>query len=310
MSLEILRTGLQTTIQDLGRFGAAHLGISASGASDHLAMRIGNLMVGNPENTPVIEMTLTGDTVLFHSNAFVALVGSKFKINLDEKPFPFWMGAYISAGQVLTIGPTLKGARCYLCVRGGLQVKNIINSASTHLTSRIGGLNGSILKKGDKIAFGNLDKVIQPIKNIKNYPDTDITTVRVTKGLQWDWFDNQNRKLFFQKAYQVSTLSNRMGLRLSGESILSSKGNEIITEGMPLGAIQIPGNGQPILSFVEHQTTGGYPKLANVISADLYKVGQLKPGDQFEFQLIGFPEAEKARLEQENYILSLKAHCS
>jgi antagonist of KipI len=310
MSLEILRTGLQTTIQDLGRFGAAHLGISASGASDHLAMRIGNLMVGNPENTPVIEMTLTGDTVLFHSNAFVALVGSKFKINLDEKPFPFWMGAYISAGQVLTIGPTLKGARCYLCVRGGLQVKNIINSASTHLTSRIGGLNGSILKKGDKIAFGNLDKVIQPIKNIKNYPDTDITTVRVTKGLQWDWFDNQNRKLFFQKAYQVSTLSNRMGLRLSGESIHSYKGNEIITEGMPLGAIQIPGNGQPILSFVEHQTTGGYPKLANVISADLYKVGQLKPGDQFEFQLIGFPEAEKARLEQENYILSLKAHCS
>ena len=310
MSLEILRTGLQTTIQDLGRFGAAHLGISASGASDHLAMRIGNLMVGNPENTPVIEMTLTGDTVLFHSNAFVALVGSKFKINLDEKPFPFWMGAYISAGQVLTIGPTLKGARCYLCVRGGLQVKNIINSASTHLTSRIGGLNGSILKKGDKIAFGNLDKVIQPIKNIKNYPDTDITTVRVTKGLQWDWFDNQNRKLFFQKAYQVTALSNRMGLRLSGESILSSKGNEIITEGMPLGAIQIPGNGQPIISFVEHQTTGGYPKLANVISADLYKVGQLKPGDQFEFQLIGFPEAEKARLEQENYILSLKAHCN
>jgi allophanate hydrolase subunit 2 len=101
-----------------------------------------------------------------------------------------------------------------------------------------------------------------------------------------------------------------MGLRLSGESILSSKANEIITEGMPLGAIQIPGNGQPILSFVEHQTTGGYPKLANVISADLYKAGQLKPGDNFKFQLIGFPEAEKARLEQENYILSLKAHCS
>jgi antagonist of KipI len=310
MSLEILRAGLQTTIQDLGRFGVAHLGISASGASDNLAMRIGNLIVGNPENTTAIEMTLTGDKVLFHSNAFIALAGSKFKIDLDEKPFPFWSGTYISAGQVLTIGPTLKGARCYLCVRGGLQVKKIINSASTHLTSRMGGLNGSILKKGDRIAFGNLDKVIQPINNMENYPYTDTTTIRVTKGLQWDWFDNQNRKLFFQKAYQVSTLSNRMGLRLSGESILSSKGNEIITEGMPLGAIQIPGNGQPILSFVEHQTTGGYPKLANVISADLYKVGQLKPGDQFKFELIDFPEAEKARLEQENYILSLKAHCS
>jgi len=267
-------------------------------------------MVGNPENTTVIEMTLTGDTVLFHSDAFIALAGSKFKIDLDEKLFPFWSGTYISAGQVLTIGPTLNGARCYLCVRGGLQVKKIINSASTHLTSRMGGLNGSILKKGDRIAFGNLDKVIQPIKNMENYPYTDTTTIRVTKGLQWDWFDNQNRKLFFKKAYQVTTLSNRMGLRLSGESILSSKGNEIITEGMPLGAIQIPGNGQPILSFVEHQTTGGYPKLANVISADLYKVGQLKPGDNFKFQLIDFHEAEKARLEQENYILSLKAHCS
>jgi antagonist of KipI len=308
MSLEILRAGLQTTIQDLGRSGAAHLGISASGASDNLAMRIGNLMVGNPENTTVIEMTLTGDTVLFHSDAFIALAGSKFKIDLDKKLFPFWSGTYISAGQVLTIGPTLNGARCYLCVRGGLQVKKIINSASTHLASRMGGLNGSILKKGNRIAFGNLDKVIQPIKNMENYPYTDTTTIRVTKGLQWDWFDNQNRKLFFQKAYQVTTLSNRMGLRLSGESILSSKGNEIITEGMPLGAIQIPGNGQPILSFVEHQTTGGYPKLANVISADLYKVGQLKPGDNFKFQLIDFHGAEKARLEQENYILSLKAH--
>ena len=309
MSLEILRTGLQTTIQDLGRFGAAHLGISASGASDNLAMRIGNLMVGNPENTPVIEMALTGDTFLFHSNAFVALAGSKFKIDLDKKPFPFWAGTYISSGQVLTIGPSLNGARCYLCVRGGLQVKKIINSASTHLTSKVGGLNGRILTKGDRIAFGNLDNVIQPIKNMKSYSYIDTTTIRVTKGLQWDWFDNQNRKLFFQKAYRVSTLSNRMGLRLSGESILSSKGNEIITEGMPLGAIQIPGNGQPILSFVEHQTTGGYPKLANVISADLYKVGQLKPGDQFNFHLIDFPEAEKARMEQENYILSLKAHC-
>jgi allophanate hydrolase subunit 2 len=99
-----------------------------------------------------------------------------------------------------------------------------------------------------------------------------------------------------------------MGLRLIGQSIFSSKGSEIITEGMPLGAIQIPGDGQPILSFVEHQTTGGYPKLANVISADLYKVGQLKSGDNFKFQLIDFPEAEKARLEQENYILSLKEH--
>jgi len=310
MSLEILRSGLQTSVQDLGRFGVAHLGISASGASDNLAMRIGNLIVGNPENTTAIEITLTGDTVLFHSNAFIALTGSKFKIDLDEKPFPFWAGTYISAGQVLTVGPTLSGARCYLCVRGGLQVKKIINSASTHLTSRMGGLNGSILKKGDRIAFGNPDKVIQPSKNMENYPYTDTKTIRVTKGLQWDWFDNQNRKLFFQKAYQVSTLSNRMGLRLSGESILSSKGNEIITEGMPLGAIQIPGNGQPILSFVEHQTTGGYPKLANVISADLYKVGQLKPGDNFKFQLIDFPEAEKTRLEQENYILSLKAHCN
>jgi len=308
MSLEILKAGLQTSVQDLGRFGSAHLGISASGASDNLAMRIGNLMVGNPENTTAIEMTLTGDTVLFHSDAFIALAGSIFKIDLDEKPFPFWSGTYIQAGQVLTIGSTLSGARCYLCVRGGLQVKNIINSASTHLTSEMGGLNGCILKKGDQIAFGNLSHVIQPIKNMENYPFTNTATIRATKGLQWDWFDNQNRKLFFEKGYQVSTLSNRMGLRLSGQSIFSSKGSEIITEGMPLGAIQIPGDGQPILSFVEHQTTGGYPKLANVISADLYKVGQLKPGDQFKFQLIDFPEAEKARLKQENYILSLKEH--
>ena len=223
---------------------------------------------------------------------------------MDNKPIPFWQGWPIKNDQILDIRSTKTGARCYLCVAGGINVEDVMGAKTTHLTSGIGGGHGRILKKQDELDFGSLDNSIKPVQGINEPMTTDNKIIRVTKGRQWLWFHKNQKNKFFRHQYQVTDLSNRMGLRLIGNTINTKKA-EIITAGIPLGAIQIPGDGQPIISFVEHQTTGGYPVIANVISADLRKVGQLKSGDCFQFELISFSRAEKLKVDQEKFLHSL-----
>ena len=304
MGLEVLRAGLQSTVQDQGRFGYAHLGVSASGAADNFALRIGNILVGNPKQSAGIEMTIIGDKYRFKSDSYIALTGSEFEAELDNKPIPFWRGWPIKNDQVLDIRSTKTGARCYLCVAGGINVEDVMGAKTTHLTSGIGGCHGRILKKQDELDFGSLDNSIKPVQEINEPMTTDNEIIRATKGRQWLWFDKKQKNKFFQQQYRVTALSNRMGLRLLGNAINNKKESEIITAGIPLGAVQIPGDGQPIISFVEHQTTGGYPVIANVISADIRKVGQLKSGDCFQFELISFSRAEKLKVDQEKFLHS------
>ena len=262
-------------------------------------------MVGNPEEYAALEMTLTGGKYLFNENAFIAVSGSIFHLHLDGKEVPHQRGCYVRCGQELTVGPSQDGARAYLCLRGGVAVPDYLSGKTTHITSGLGGFEGRLILKGDTITIGNLNHVSQPIK-LKEvlYIQRDI--IRITKCIQSNWFSEDTWKLFTEQTYTVSKNSSRMGIRLTGDPVKSSLGNEILTEGIPLGAIQVPGGGQPIISFVEHQTTGGYPKIANVITADLCKVGQLKPGDQFKFQSVSLEEAEAFRFEQEAFIEGIK----
>ena len=305
MGLEVLRAGLQSTVQDQGRFGYAHLGVSASGAADNFSLAIGNILVGNPKNYAGIEMTIIGDKYRFKSDAYIALTGSEFEAELDNNSIPFWKRLLIKKGQILDIRSTKNGARCYLCVAGGINIKDVMGAKTTHLTSGIGGLHGRILKKLDELDFGLLDDSIKPIQNLNDSITTDTKIIKVTKGVQWSWFDKNQKNKLFQHQYQVEELSNRMGLRLFGNAIKTNRENEITTAGISLGSIQIPGGGQPIISFVEHQTTGGYPIIANVISADIRKVGQLKAGDCFQFELISLGSAEKLKVDQEKFIHNL-----
>ena len=305
MGLEVLRAGLQSTVQDQGRFGYAHLGVSASGAADNFSLIIGNILVGNPKHYAGIEMTIIGDKYRFKSDAYIALTGSEFEAELDYNSIPFWKRLLIKKGQILDIRSTKNGARCYLCVAGGINIKDVMGAKTTHLTSGIGGLHGRILKKLDELDFGLLDDSIKPIQNLNDSITTDTKIIKVTKGVQWSWFDKNQKNKLFQHQYQVEELSNRMGLRLFGNAIKTNRENEITTAGISLGSIQIPGGGQPIISFVEHQTTGGYPIIANVISADIRKVGQLKAGDCFQFELISLGSAEKLKVDQEKFIHNL-----
>ena len=198
MGLEVLREGLQSTVQDQGRFGYAHLGVSASGAADNFSLIIGNILVGNPKHYAGIEMTIIGDKYRFKSDAYIALTGSEFEAELDNNSIPFWKRLLIKKGQILDIRSTKNGARCYLCVAGGINIKDVMGAKTTHLTSGIGGLHGRILKKLDELDFGLLDDSIKPIQNLNDSITTDTKIIKVTKGVQWSRFDNNQKNKLFQ----------------------------------------------------------------------------------------------------------------
>ena len=298
MSITILKAGFQDLIQDLGRNGYTHMGISPTGAADNISFRIGNLLLGNDINEPGIEITLFGGSYYFNKDAIIALSGSVFTSAIDGDIIPFFKPIVVKFGQTLSIDSTTNGARCYLAIKGGFQVPYILNSSSTHLLSNTGGFNGRNLIKNDEIICASSDDT-GINNNIKFNIDDDRSILRVTKGLQYDLFDDANKKLFFNEEFTVSQNSNRMGLRIKGPKIYNKTSKDILTEGLPLGAIQISGDGDSIISFVDHQTTGGYPKITNVITADLHKVGQLKPGDKFMFKLVSQHEAETLYFKQE-----------
>ncbi len=292
MTILVQSPGLLTTVQDLGRPGHGIDGVSRAGAADPIALRLGNLLLGNPANTPALETTLLGGTYLFPDGATIALTGAT----------PSALAPYeihrIAPGQTIQLGPLTNGARCYLCVQGGIKTAKIANSASTHLLS---GLGGGPLTKGAVLNIGpstNKPQNIQIPPVLKTYTKT----LRVTRGPQADQFES---KLFYQTEYQVTQDTNRMGIRLAGSPIPTTHDSQMRTEGVPLGAIQIPANGQPIILFVDQQTTGGYPKIANVITADLPSLGQLRPGDTIGFEQVSPVEARRLLLEQEALINAL-----
>ena len=263
-------------MQDLGRPGYAHLGISASGAADALSLRAGNLLAGNAEGAPALEMTLSGGTFEFESDAVVAITGADFDANI-----PLWTAVEVKSGDRVRCGHARSGARCYLCVRGGIQVPLVLGSASTHLLTGLGGLEGRALKRGDVLAIG--EAAVRPYRaNLRASPPGLGSTIRVTAPT--------DARALCTSAWQVQEDSNRMGLRLRGLALANYTG-DMLTEGVPLGAIQVPPDGQPIILFVEHQTTGGYPKIANVISADFHIVGQLRPRDQVRFEQVSMDAA-------------------
>jgi antagonist of KipI len=329
--IEVQAPGLLTTVQDLGREGFGPLGVSPSGAADAISLRLGNRLVGNAEGAAGLEMTLLGGTFGFRDGAMIALAGSDFGATLDGKPVEMWTAFEAKPGQVLRMGPTRSGARCYLCVRGGIETKLFLGSASTHLLTGLGGHEGRALKKGDVLTSGTgipacslgaaatIDKRRLASRALEKIRPSKV--LRVTPGPQSDWFPEAAQKVFYESTYRVTEESNRMGIRLEGAAIpvgqaflpvsschapseSTGGAGEMISEGVSLGAVQVPEGGQPIILFVEQQTTGGYPKIANVISADFNSLGQLRPRDEIRFELLDIEMARRLLIEQEEFLTS------
>lgn len=304
--IQVHAPGLLTTVQDLGREGFGPLGVSPSGAADPLSLRIGNRLVGNPESAAGLEMTLLGGTFEFPDGGVLALSGSDFGATLDGAPVDLWTSVRVTPGQTLQLGSTRSGARCYLCVQGGISVPSFLGSASTHLLSGLGGLDGRALRKGDVLRVGQASspyrrRALSPHARERLRPSK---VLRVTAGPQSDWFSKAAQDSFYASTYRVGEESNRMGLRLEGPPIPEACAGEMTSEGVSLGAIQITAGGLPIILFVEQQTTGGYAKIANVISADFHSLGQLRPRDEIRFEQVDWESARAALLEQEKLLAS------
>lgn len=305
-TIRVLAPGLLTTVQDLGREGFGPVGVSPSGAADAISLRLGNRLVANDEGAAALEMTLLGGTFIFPEGANVALTGSDFGATLDDARLAVGTSVEVRPGQTIRLGPTKSGARCYLCVQGGIAVKPFLGSAATHLLSGLGGFQGRALRKGDVLPIGSAAK---PFRNraLASRASENLylgKALRVTPGPQADWFSESSLRAFYAGAYRVGEQSSRMGLRLEGPAISQRGEGQMITEGVALGAIQIPTEGSPIILFVEQQTTGGYPMIANVISADLHRVGQLRPRDEIRFELVSFEAARSLLIEQEKLLAS------
>ena len=304
--IQVQAPGLLTTVQDLGREGFGPLGVSPSGAADPISLRLGNRLVANAESAAGLEMTLLGGTFLFPEGAILALTGSDFGATLDGAVVDPWMSIKVRPGQTLRVGPARSGARCYLCVHGGIAVKPFLGSASTHILSGLGGFEGRALRRGDVLRIGSATgsfrkRTITPPARERLAPRK---TLRVTPGPQSNWFSESSLRSFYSGTYRVGEQSNRMGLRLEGAPVTQSSGGEMITEGVSLGAVQVTHGGLPIILFVEQQTTGGYPKIANVISADIHRVGQLRPRDEIRFEQVTLETARSLLVEQEILLAS------
>jgi antagonist of KipI len=343
--IKVLQPGMFTTVQDLGREGFGPMGVSPSGAADAVSLRLGNLLVGNSSGAAGLEMTLLGGTFLFPEGAAVALAGSDFGATLDGVAAEVWTPVEVRPGQTLQVGATRSGARCYLCVCGGIAVEPFLGSASTHALSGLGGFAGRALQKDDVLAIGKRGR--RSSKRLSSAVLAMLApgnALRVTPGPQRDWFGDAAKKLFEEGVYRVTEEANRMGLRLAGPAIkqevaveasskeifpqglkpIASRGlnvaaeaathkarndegavrRELISEGVALGAVQIPESGQPIILFVEQQTAGGYPKIANVISTDFHSLGQLRPRDEVRFEIVSFETARTLFIEQEALLAS------
>ncbi len=303
MAIRVKNPGMFSSIQDLGRYGYSHLGISVVGAADRLSLRLANLLVGNAENVPALEMTLLGATLEFQEARILALAGADCDARLGTAAVPLAEAVEVPAGAILKCGGMKTGARSYLAIQGGFDVPAVMGSTATDIRGRFGGFEGRRLKPGDilplararstrtrKLKPGALDAVSRH----------DI--IRVTRGAQQEWFGPEAFQLLFSCPYSISDQSDRTGLRLKGEPLRTREQSQLLTDGIPLGAMQVPQDGQPIILFVDQQTTGGYPKIANVIMADMHHVGQLRPHEQVRFREVSVPQAITLLKEQERWL--------
>jgi antagonist of KipI len=305
MTILIKDAGFATSVQDLGRYGYSHLGISPAGAADSLSFRIANRLVGNADSAPGLEMTLTGATFEFEHPAIIAVTGAESSIEINGHPRSCAQPIHLEARSLVKVGRMTRGVRAYLAVQGGIDVPLKMGSASTHLSAKFGGFEGRLLRKGDRLWVGKGGDL--HIKALKSEATPLVSQdspviLRVTRGSQRGWFDDEAIANFFSNPFSVTDQSGRTGLRLKGNPIFPRNTSQLLTDGVPLGAIQIPPDGQPIILFVDQQTTGGYPKIANVIASDLHVVGQLRARDSVRFTGVSIEEAVEMLRQQEAWL--------
>ena len=295
--LEVITPGLMTSVQDRGRFGFQALGISVSGALDPDGFDLANALAGNEAGTGALEIRMLGPTLeVAAESVTVALAGTGAGIEVmspEREMISACRSVTFRKGQVFRIGAIGDSAVCYLAVHGGFDLPDVYGSQSTCMSAGFGGFHGRILEKGDCLPLRKAAAESLSQRILRRPPEPDSSPViRVIAGPQDDYFSAAGIETFFGTGYTVSQAVNRMGMRLEGAAVAHEKGFNIASDGIVRGAIQVPGNGLPIILMADCQTTGGYPKIATVISTDMPKLGRMMPGADIRFEAVSVEEAE------------------
>lgn len=302
--LNVIKPGLFSTVQDAGRIGYQQYGVIVSGAMDAVAFRIGNALL-KQQNKAAIEMTLLGGSYEFEKKTAIVLAGGKMHATVNDNQVPMYKVIPINRGDVLKCGAIRKGARSYLCIAGGFSVDEILGSRSTYLKAGLGGFHGRPLQASDSIPYGK-STIPYHTYQIKVDSFYERKPIRLLKGTEWHEFSPQMQQHFIEQHYTISLEADRMGYRLEGQSAISlEKPFNLLSEAVTIGTIQLPPSGQPILLMADRQTAGGYPKIAQIITADLHRVAQLIPKQPLHFELVTLEQAERAyfQLEQQLRLL-------
>lgn len=301
----VVRPGLLTTVQDLGRFGHQAAGVPVAGAMDTFSLRLANGLVGNGPDAAALEVTLLGPVLKAGAPLVVAVAGAVFDLRVDEQPVPHGATFDVAAGQVLRFGDRRRGARAYVAFAGGVMTPIVLGSRSTHLVSRMGGLDGRALVAGDVVPIGQATPLAPRRAGTvsRGAPTSGPRRLRVLLGPQDDWFQAAAVEAFLRVSFLVSPRSDRMGFRLEGPALATKRAGELLSEPVAFGTIQVPADGAPILLMADRQTAGGYPKIATVITADLAEAGQLAPGDAVCFEACTRAEAHAALIARERDLL-------
>jgi len=305
-SITVLRPGLFTTIQDAGRWGHQAIGVPVSGPMDRLSHRVANALVGNESTAALLEATLAGPEIRIENGGVIAVTGADFSARLDADDIPLYRPIRCRAGAVLRFGERRSGARAYIAFAGGIVLPSVIGSRATHTYCGLGGLDGRAIAAGDRLPLGE-ERAPSPSR-IVSTPTKHVggAKVRVIPGPQLDFFPTEALDVLQRTRFTVTSHSDRMGYRLTGATIPRVDGREMISDATFTGALQVPPSGDPILLMSDRQTSGGYPQLATVITADLPAAGQLAPGDWIEFEICTRAQAMSALIAQEGSILALQ----
>ncbi len=283
MALEVLKAGMLTTVQDLGRYGYQRYGVPVAGAVDPFALCAANILVRNDPGEAALELTVVGPSLRATESCLIAVTGANLSYRVNGRKLPMWASVFVRKGWLIEFGERRSGCRAYLAVAGGLDVPPVMGSKSTYLSGGFGGLEGRALSAGDVIPTGlssfHLPAVAGrqfPANGIPGY--TDSPELQVIVGPQDDYFTEEGMTSFLSNRYRIRSTSDRMGCRLVGPEIAHRGPTDIISDGICSGSVQVPADGQPIVMMADHQTTGGYPKIATVASADVPLLAQCLPG--------------------------------
>jgi antagonist of KipI len=313
--IEILKSGLLTTVQDLGRTDYRMYGVNRCGAMDRFSLRLANLLVGNGENEAALEVTLIGPHLKFLVDGVIAVTGGDLAPRLNGTAIGMWKTILVSEGDILQFGHMKHGCRSYVAIKGGIDVPLIMGSRSTFIRGGYGGLEGRSLKEGDRLDIGEgeprLDRALVTGRSLPAAYRPDFVTerpIRFIPGPQSDRFIETSLDTFVSDSYGILNESDRMGYRLKGPQLTHKSGADMISGAVTIGSIQVPGDGQPIILMSDCQVTGGYAQIGVVIGVDIPYLAQRKPGDRIQFQQIGIEDAQHFWREQERLISMIRLH--